>query len=438
MYTTYNPKWQKYAKLYKINDLAFQGQWSIKNSDLIKEFLLPTDTMQQPKNPKGDYLWQRYKQSALYVNYPAKYLKQALGLATKQKYQLQLPTSMQKIEDYATLQNLSLQAIQNQLIEYIIKFGSALLITKIPDQVQIAKDTPKIDVIPGCNVLDGETYYDKQAGLDRFKRLVYYQQQYSFNKSTNSYNLPQIYVYVLGLNADGIYYEAKMKQDAYTKFNWDNPQESKDMLVYLSYPKWISFLDFIPAVFINKDTLKLEWKQSPIQNLIDISLSIFQLTADMRFLMHQQSSSTLVISGTDMENKSVRTGVGNVINLTDSGANASYIAPAVAGLQSMQDCLENQHNLAENQLLSLVDVGKVASGQALSLRISDKTSELIGIISVIGKSIQRQLEIIAQVMNENIDKVIFTPYIGFASANNTEQTTEKVQNIEKDTEENNK
>ena len=415
----YNPKWQKLAKLYKINDLAFQGEWALKNSDVVKELIMPTDTMEDSKNPKKEYLWERYKQSALYTNYPMKYLKQAIGLATKDKYELKLPTSMMKLEDYATLENLSLQAVENEIIEYIIKFGSALLITKISDEAQIAKDTPKIEVIPGCDVLDAETFYDKDLGLDRFKRVVYYKQEYTFNPQDNSYNTPQIYIYAKGINAEGVYFEAKMKEQEYSKFNFDNPEQNKN-IISLSYPKWIKELDFIPAVYINKDSLKVEWKESPIQNLIDTSLSIFQMTADLRFLMHQQSSSTLVISGTDMENKSVRTGVGNVLNLVDSGSKGEYIAPSVAGLNAMQECLTQQHQLAKNDLLDLTDSGIGSSGTALSLRINDKTSELVGIISIIGKGIQRELEIIGQIMNENIDEIVFIPYTDFGKVEKEE------------------
>ena len=425
----FNPKWSKYSKLYKINDLAFQGEYALKNSDLIKQFIMPTDSMQQPKNPKKDYLWARYKQSALYTNYPAKYLKEALGLATKQQYKLQLPNSMKKLQDYATIQNCSLQSVQNQLIENVVKYGSALIITKIPDEIEIAQDTPKIEVIPGCDVLDGQSFYDKVNGLDKFKRLVYYKQEYSFDKGSNSYTNPEIYIYIKGLNSDGIYYEAKMKEQFYSKFDFDNPQLSKDQLVSLSYPKWLTELNFIPAVFVNKDNLKLEWKVSPIQNLIETSLAIFQMTADMRFLLHQQSSSTLVISGTDMEGKSIRTGVGNVLNLTDSGSKGEYIAPSVAGLQTMQAALANAHELAQNDLLNLIDVGKQASGEALSLRISDKTSELVGIVNSIGKAIQRELELIAIVMNENIDNIVFIPYTDFGKLSSiTSETNENLEN----------
>ena len=226
-----------------------------------------------------------------------------------------------------------------------------------------------------------------------------------------------------------------MKEQDYSKFNFNDPESSKDSCISLSFPKWFNELDFIPAVYVNKDSLKLEWKESPIQNLIDTSLSIFQMTADMRFLMHQQSSSTLVISGTDMEGKSVRTGVGNVLNLTDSGATGQYIAPSVAGLQAMQACLTEQHKLAQADLLTLTDAGSDSSGTALTLRINDKTSELVGIVNIVGKALQRELEIIGQIMNENIDEIVFTPYVGVGGQNDdttTEVIDDQDQNIEED------
>lgn len=424
----YSPYWNAKNKLYKLNDLAFQGEWAMKNSNVIKELIMPTDTMEDPNNPKKEYLWERYKSSALYTNYPAKYLKQAIGLATKEKFVLELPDSMKKLEDYATVENLSLQAVEIEILESIIKFGSALILTKILDEVNVGTETPKIEIIPGCDVLDAESVYDKVSGLDVFKRIVYYIQEYEFDENTNSYSLPQIYIYVKAIDGEGKYYEAKMKEEHYSTFNFKNPLSSKDQCVELSYPKWLNEFTFIPAVYVNKDNLKLDWKESPIQNLIDTSLSIFQMTADMRFLMHQQSSSTLLITGTDLDEKGIRTGVGSVINLIDPGSSGQYIAPSVAGLQAMQNCLTEQHQLAQADLLTLTDAGAGSSGAALSLRMNDKTSELIGIISIIGKAIQRELEIIAYIMNEDIDKVTFTPYIGFGLTT-TDETTEDVDKI---------
>lgn len=434
MISNYNPYWQRLSKLYKLNDLAYAGEWALKNSDMIKEFLLPTDTMQDPNNPKRNYLWERYKTSALYTNYPLKYLKQAIGLATKEKYEVNLPPSMKKIEDYASLENLSLQAIEIELLEAIIKFGTALIVTHIKDETLTSLDTPRIEVIPGCNVLDAEAVYDSTSGLDVFKRIVYYKQEYKYDYVTNSYQIPEIYIYVCGLTEDGIYYEAKMLDSMYSKFNFLNPLESQSSCETLSFPTWNGAIDFIPAVFVNKDNLKVEWKESPIQNLIDTSLSIFQITADMRFLMHQQSSSTLVIQGTDVDGKAIRTGVGNVLNLVDSGASANYIAPSVAGLQAMQACLTEQHTLAQSSLLTLTDAGAGSSGEALALRMNDKTSELIGIVSIIGKAIQRELEMIGIIMGENIDNIIFNPYIAFLSTNEEETVEETLdqKNEEKD------
>lgn len=420
----YNPMWYKKSKIYKINDLAFKGEWALKNSDIVKELIIPTDTMEDIKNPKKDYLWERYKSSALYTNYPSKYLKQAEGLVTKEKFEVTLPDSMESLIDYATLENLSLQALEIECLQSIIKFGSCLLITRIPDEVEIATSTPKIECIPGCDVLDAEAVYNKDAGLDVFKRVVYYKQEYIFDENTNSYTLPQIFIYVKALDFEGRYYEAKMKEEFYPRFNLKNPIESKDSCISLSYPIWTDELKFVPVVFANKENLKLEWKESPIQNLIDISLSIFQLTADMRFLMHQQSSATLLITGTDIEGKVVRTGVGSVINLVEPGSAGSFIAPSVAGLQAMQNYLTEQHQLAQSDLLTLTDAGAGSSGEALALRMNDKTAELIGIVSLIGKAIQRELEMIGYIMNEDINKIIFTPYIGFGQLTGKEEKNE--------------
>lgn len=418
----YSPYWEKNSKLYKINSLAFNGEWQIKNSDLIKEFLLPFSTMEDFKNPQRDYLWSRYKYSALYVNYPNQYLKQALGLATKNGFEISLPSSMKKYEDYATLDNLSLESLFNDLLGSVIKYGSALLVPNIVDEMSTASDLPRIELIPGSDVLDGETVYDKEKNVDVFKRVVYYKQEYKFNYTTNSYEIPQIFIYVKGLDINGNYYEAKMKEGNYSKFNLLDPIQSKDSCESLSFPVWNSQINFVPVVYINKDNLKLAWNESPIQNLIDVALAIFSLNADLRFLLSQQSSSTLVISGTDLESKGIKTGCGAIINLIDNGSKAEYIAPNTSGLSEMNNQLVNLHEIAKSQLLNLVDVGKDASGEALSLRVSDKTSELIALVDNVCRGLTRELELIGQLIGENIDQIEFKSNIGlmFNDLNNEE------------------
>ena len=417
----YNPKWEQNSKLYKINFLAFAGEWQIKNSDLIKEFLMPFSTMEDFKNPQRDYLWSRYKYSALYVNYPNQYLKQALGLATRKGFEISLPQSMKKYEDYATLDNLSLESLFNDILTSVIKYGSALLVPNIVDEMSTATDLPRLELIPGSDVLDGETVYDKQKNVDVFKRVVYYKQEYKFNFATNSYNVPEIYIYVKGLDVNGNYYEAKMKESNYSNFNLLDPIQSKDVCESLSFPVWNSQINFVPVVYINKNNLKLEWNESPIQNLIDVALAIFSLNADLRFLLSQQSSSTLVISGTDLESKGIKTGCGAVINLVDNGSKAEYIAPNTSGLSEMNTQLVHLHEVAKQQLLSLVDVGKDASGEALSLRISDKTSELVALVENVCRGLTRELELIGQLIGENIDQIDFQSNINLNFELNSEE-----------------
>lgn len=403
----FNPKWNEKAKLYKINSLAFSGEWSIKNSDLIKEFLMPFSTMEDFKNPQREYLWSRYKYSALYVNYPNQYLKQALGLATKQGCEILLPQAMKKYEDYVTLDNLSLESLFENILKNVIKYGSALLVPNIVDEMSTATDLPRLELIPGSDVLDGQTYYDKEKNVDVFKRVVYYKQEYKFNYKNNSYDRPQIYIYVKGLTDDGIYYEAKMKESSYSSFNLLNPMQSKDSCQSLSFPIWNSQINFVPATFISTDNLKLEWNESPIQNLIDVSLAIFSLNADLRFLLSQQSSSTLIVSGTDLDSKGIKTGCGAVINLVDNGSKAEYIAPGTSGLEQMNNQLQSLHQVAKEQLLNLVDIGKDASGEALSLRMSDKLSQLTSIVQNSARGLTRELELIGELIGQNIDQIQF-------------------------------
>lgn len=413
---SYNPKWRELNALYFINSLAFEGEYSIKNSPYVKEFLFPTDTMTDSNNPKKDYLWARYKNSALYTNYPAKYLKQALGLVAQTGYEVNLPKSMENLLFYATENNLNLAQVYNEVLSNVIKFGGCLITTVISDNLNTSEQTPKLKVIPASKVLDAETVFDYELGVERYKRIVYYEVENPYNSSTNSYQMSEVFVTVLGIDENGLYYTAKMKEQFYPQFNLANPMQSAHFCISLSYPKWYSEMKVIPAVFMNKSSLALDWCESPIQNLIETSLSIFQLTADLRFLMHQQSSATLVIAGTDLENSTIRTGVGNVINLTTQGATAGYIAPSTSGLDAMQKTLDEQHALAQDQLLTLTDAGKNSSAEAISLRLADKLSELAGIVQIVGAGIQRELELIAEIMEENIDQVDFIVDTNFADA----------------------
>lgn len=142
-----HPRVKEYKDLYAINELAFKTQTDILNSNYIQAINPPFPSFLDKKNKRGAENYKRFCLLGNYISSPKICLDSALGLTNKEYPEIKLPKNMQNIVDYATKQGTDITAIQNKLLESIFKFGVGLVKVSIPEEVSIADNTPRLEVI---------------------------------------------------------------------------------------------------------------------------------------------------------------------------------------------------------------------------------------------------------------------------------------------------
>lgn len=416
-----NYKFQENKRVYEINDLVFKGQNFLKNSSYISSIIMPPDSLLDVRNSNRTSQYQRLVDQASFVNYPQTALSNVLGITNRGEATVNLPPSMQSLVDYATKENIKIGTVQDQLISSIFKFGLAGLKVNISNDAPTFQP-PRLEVIDGNKILDGKSI--RNGNVEMFDFVLLDASGRFFNENTKSYHKINRYK-VLGIDSEGFYYEALIDAGNWTQFNLKNPQ-SADCLE-LVYPEFYDKLDFIPFVAVNCQTCELSWTQTSfIQNLINLSLNIFKLDAQLKQSLYMQANGFLAIYGSTLKPSEVIQGMYAVNILKDAAAKMEYITPTHSGIQLQKDVLENMRAEAMTYIYSIINAGENASGESIKLRLQFTTTSLVGLVKNVGNAITRALELIAQIMSQSIDKVEYIPFIDFTilNENSEENLTE--------------
>ena len=201
----------------------------------------------------------------------------------------------------------------------------------------------------------------------------------------------------------------------------------------LSFPSWISELEFIPFVPISRFDTTINCLPSFIQDLIDISLQNFRLECSLCWLETNAASSHLVIKGQNLDNVSeYPVGAGAVHVLNDANANEFYVTPSIQGIAEIKSHIAENTALAQDLMYNLTNVAANSSGESLKIRISSKMQDLIGLLKNIGYGLTLALENIDKIMNNGINRnsIEYLPYLGFAKISSYIGEEEKIEKIE--------
>lgn len=419
-----HPDYSKNRSLYEVNKLIFEGENSLKNSSYISQIIIPPESLTNPKNTKGALRYQRYVSQALFQNYPQMALTNTLGLTNKGEPQLKAPTPIDSLIDYATKENTSLSKVQDECISSIFKYGLVGLKVDIANDSPLT-ESPRIEVIEGINLVDGLS--QKIGNIDYFKWILIDYSKKVFDESSKRYTTIKMYK-LLALDGEGLYYEAIFLQPAWGTFDILNPSASS--CISLVYPEFYGNIDFIPFVAINSNNCELKWETPFIQNLINTSLSIFQLDADLRMGLFMQSNGFLAIYGTNSKPDEVTQGMFAVNIFKDSGASAEYVTPDATGMQAQMSKLTELNAQAVQQIYSILNVSEGSSGDALALRISASTTSLVSLVKNVASGITRICELIGKIMNVPEDSIEYIPYLDFAKIETAESIKTEIINSE--------
>ena len=413
-----HPYFNKYKDMYAINDLAFKTKTDLINSQYITEIVPPYPSFLDKRNKNGAANYSRFLNGGNFTSNPQICLMNVLGLINKGEDDVKLPSNLNDIIYYSTVQNTPLNTIKNQLVTSIFKFGSALLKVVIPENISIANNFPKFEVIDGSKVVDYNTILDEN-GNEKFDFIAIDTSRYILNKVTKYWSYTKIYK-ILSLNGDDIYYECEIPQNIYGQFDFKRPLLMNEKIISYYEPSWSENLNFIPVIGINKIDCTFKYIQAFIQDLIELSLTNFRLTCTLSWLENNSAASHLVITGKNLDDVSnYPIGAGAIHVLSDETAKEEYLTPSVNGMSEIKTHINDNNALIDAMQYSLLNAGANAAAESLQFRIAVKVTDLVGLVKNVGNCITRGLEIIDQIVNEgkNKDLIEYNPYLDFDKLN---------------------
>jgi hypothetical protein len=149
---------------------------------------------------------------------------------------------------------------------------------------------------------------------------------------------------------------------------------------------------------------------------------IYRGEADYRHTLYMQGQETLiVIGGTGNPDDDVRVGAGSKIEV-QVGGDAKYIGVSSSGLSEMRMAIENDRSDAKSKAGQLLNNKSTQeSGDALRLRMTAQTANLMEVALTCASGLERILRIAAQWMGCNPEEVSVKANLDFVNLKLTGQ-----------------
>ena len=177
-------------------------------------------------------------------------------------------------------------------------------------------------------------------------------------------------------------------------------------------------LDVIPFVFCNVSDTKPCIGKPVSEPICDLSLSLYRNSADYMQTLHEQGQETLVGIGLakDDLNRKVQVGTGAFLASTSPDGDYKYIGISGESLSEMREAQDDLHEKIQERGVVLTD-GSKESGEALSIRMTAKTSVLTQIANTSARAMLEMLTLAAEWMNIDDKEIEVNPNLDFADSN---------------------
>ncbi len=374
-------------------DDCLQGQKVIHEKS--QKYLPPNSW--QKENP-GAY--ELYKSRALFFNMCSYALKIYDGLLQMGEPDIVIPTELEYLKTFASVYNDGLHSIQQRLNVEQISHGlrCLLLETSSLDQKRpfvIKEYSANKMILPYFINVDGESMA---------KFVVLNESSYEYDIKTKQY-IPIYKLLVLGLDANGEYYQARIKPSSWNNFNVDAPNifpeewtnfdfenPSKQNTVYPAYRG--KRFNRIPFVWCGASSLSgTSYDIPPLYSMSNVELQLFRAYADYAFHLFMSSQETTYITGVDnsFNVNSVKTGAGAINALTGDNVSIQNISTNGVGFTAQENHLNMLINDIDRQRMSIMSAKSHQSANALQIVQDAQTAPLQIVNSVSGQAITQIL-----------------------------------------------
>lgn len=341
-------------------------------------------------------MYRAYLQRARFPDITAAALRGMMGIAVKSPNKIELPSSMQYLIEAVAPGGESLEEFFGYCLSEVLSVGNVNIVADVAnnefflttytaestvDWVTVRKRGAFI--IKEITFIEVEDYFDER--LDCAERCYYVE--------------------------DGIV-KLKSKGDVEFEDEGDSESEDAEIITELNYRgKKFDVVPVFPAGSVDNVP---DPQIIPLQGISDISISIYQMTADLRQAQYLTCNPTLFVFGaTDKELPDV-IGSGVMVGIKNAQGQAMYPATDTSALDHIREDINDMKKEAASYGANFIIGNQRESGEALGIKKAGQGANLVRVVKQVGKAVESALKFIARMKGHDDSKVIYEPNVEFA------------------------
>lgn len=382
---------------------CYAGADAVKYGPRSNEYLPPSngeakqEAEATPNNERTKYRTRR--DYGVYENFFRSTINDIVGVMQKNAPELALsedgdadkvPPELSYLTQYGNAQNDGFKGLKQRLNFGQTLYGRYGLLLDVVADAYGTNAQFCVSEYGADAILDGDVDRSK-FGVPRLRWALLDESRRVFNPGTKAWEFATIYR-VLGLDAQGTYYQAVLDGDAaqrWGSFDLDAPDRSGAAVVYPTLKG--RTLDFIPFTVCNVDRLGIDsWQAPPFVDVARVAIANYQLDSLYKLAIWNFASPTLIVKNVGTQ-EPVR--LGEQLVLSDEASEASLLETSGVGIESIRKAKEEiKSSLKFTSIRDLLDgSGANASAKALSLRADSGTANVAQIDATGGRALEEVL-----------------------------------------------
>ena len=342
-----------------------------------------------------------YLQRARFPDIVASCMRGFIGIVSKKDPEVKLPNSIAYLEEKATKDGLSLNALFKKAVWEVLLMGRYSLLVDPDEDGQI--------VFISYNAESFINWKTTVVGTDIVPTLAVFEEFTPAADATEFSHADETAHRVLRINEKG-HYESELVMSDNSKTTNEPSIKGQTMPV-------------VPLVTMNAMQLGAAVGSSPMLGISDIAISIYQKEADMSQSEFITCNPMLVVTGADADDVPNAVGSSVAWILSNPEAKAFYVEPESTSLQHMKGRIEDLHKEAANQGASVLGGDKKAAESTETTRMKQEASgaTLKSVVSTVQQGFVAALKIAAAWTNGDASGVEFEPNMEFSELTLTAQ-----------------
>lgn len=412
--TSPHPRYsQRYPQWIKMRD-CYEGEDQIKSKR--EEYLPATRGMREDgmnsSQDEGYKAYQTYLTRAVFHDFVADAVENALGVMHNKPPKIELPPEMEPLRQRATIDGETLDMLLYQINEEQLVTGRVGILADLPEVPDPRGPLPYIALYHAETILNWD---DATSANDRTRprlNLVVLNESDFVRRSDFTWDQDERYrVLVLGElrenevpgTAGAAYRQAIFEEDSVQGIDV-NAEDSPFFAPMIRG----RVATEVPFVIINKDDVVASPDRPPFLPVANLAMAAYRGEADYRQNLFLQAQDTLVTINGRYDD--VRVGAGAHIRLKHGG-DAKFIGVSADGLSEQRQAINADKAEANHKSGELVDTRSrpFESGEALKTRQAGHTTTLTSVANAGAFGLEMLLKQVATWMGANPDLVKVTP-----------------------------